>query len=87
MTGKRSWVCRYCGARTETPADTWPELRPEPGGHVHKWDRSLPGRPHVEPVDEPAAVDVGDEQVDLDELDGFSGPVDSWVDRRRGRKR
>lgn len=88
MAGKLTWVCRYCGARTKTSADTWPELRPEPNGHVHKWDRALRGRPHLKPVDEPTAdVAFGDERVDPDDLDGFGGPVDSWVDRRRGRKR
>jgi hypothetical protein len=92
MAGKRTWACRYCGARTKSSADTWPEVRPEPDGHVHRFEPSRPGRPRRDPVDEPTeGPELAGDTVDLDELEDldrlFAEPVGAWIDRRRGRKR
>lgn len=74
MAGRRTWVCRYCGARILWPAASWPPTTQEKNGHFHRWERSRPGRPPKEPTEEaPAASVFGYEVVDVDELEGARG--------------
>jgi hypothetical protein len=86
----RRWICRYCGARTSSSADTWPELRQEPNGHFHRWERAARGRPRRDPADEKSELGPAGDTVDLDDVEALDSQVgipDGGWTGRGGRKR
>jgi hypothetical protein len=63
----RSWRCRYCGKKVQTPASTWPAPEQDPRtGHFCFFERAIRGRPREDPVEESAEAS---DRVEVDEED------------------